>query len=139
MTTAIFPGRYDQLEKIAEFVKQAAQEAGLSASELYAVETAVDEACSNIIEHAYGQENMGTIECTCTCNGNDLKIILIDHGKPFKPEKIKKPNLKSSLKNHQGHGLGMFFMRQYMDEVTFDFRDNANILTMIKHGTESPT
>jgi serine/threonine-protein kinase RsbW len=132
MPTMEFPGRYDSLEKIAITVQKAAQELGLDSCAAYAVETAVDEACSNIIEHAYGGENKGTIRLTYDISGNELIIVLIDSGKKFDPKKIAKPNLHAPLKDRQTHGLGLYFMRQWMDEVRFDHVEGFNVLTMIK-------
>ena len=62
MKTLIFPGNYSSLTKIGDFVTQAAKSLGFESFDLYKIETAVDEACSNIIEHAYGQEGKGNIE-----------------------------------------------------------------------------
>lgn len=132
MPTIEFPGRYDTLEKIAVLVQNAAQELGLDSCAAYAVETAVDEACSNIIEHAYGGENKGTIELTYAIEDNELVITLRDHGKRFNPKKVADPNLTTPLKNRHSHGLGLYFMRQWMDEVRFDRIEGFNVLTMVK-------
>lgn len=132
MPTVEFPGRYDSLEKIAFLVQQAAQEFGLDSCAAYGVETAVDEACSNIIEHAYGGENKGTIELTYEIVGSELIITLKDSGRKFNPKKINPPNLTAPLKNRQAHGLGLYFMRQWMDEIRFERIQGRNILTMIK-------
>jgi serine/threonine-protein kinase RsbW len=133
MATMVVSGRYDNLVKIGEFVRQAAQHAGLNSFSVYQVETAVDEACTNIIEHAYGKEGAGDIECTCQELPDELVIILRDWGKPFVPTKIHPPNLKAPLKNRQAHGLGLHFIRQWMDEVDFQFTgETGNVLTMVK-------
>ncbi|HTX79376.1 MAG TPA: ATP-binding protein [Longilinea sp.] len=133
MPTLTFPGRYDSLNKIASFIRQAAQEAQLSDFATYEVETAIDEACSNIIEHAYGGEDRGTIECTYEVSDDRLTIVLRDHGKPFDPSKVPTPDLKSPLGNRKTHGLGLYIMRQWMDKVEFDKTKDTNILTMIKY------
>ena len=65
MATAKFSGRFESLADIRKFVFQAASNAGFDEKEIYAVELAVDEACSNIIEHAYEGEGKGDIICTC--------------------------------------------------------------------------
>lgn len=132
MPTVTFPGRYDSLAKIAEIVQQATSEFGLDTCAAYGVETAVDEACSNIIEHAYGGEDRGDIELSYSIEANELVIVLKDQGKKFNPGRIPKPNLKSTLKNRQEHGLGLYFMRQWMDEVNFDYDEGYNILTLVK-------
>lgn len=133
MTTLTFPGRFESLPAIADFVRLAAQEAGLSSFQVYAVETAVDEACANIIEHAYGGENNGEIECSCLINDQGLTIVLRDSGHPFNPQSVKKPDLNSPLQERSDHGLGLYFMRQWMDEVDFEFKPGSNTLTMSKH------
>ncbi|MHB1119546.1 MAG: ATP-binding protein [Bellilinea sp.] len=127
-----FPGRYDSLVKIAALVHQATQEFGLDPLASYGVETAVDEACSNIIEHAYGGEGKGEIEFNYRIDEDSLIITLRDNGKGFNPNKIRKPKINVPLKNRQKNGLGLYFMHQWMDEIQFDVIDKANVLTMIK-------
>jgi serine/threonine-protein kinase RsbW len=132
MPTMIFPGNYDSLEKIARFVKNGAQDSGLSRSQIFAVETAVDEACSNIIEHAYGGEGIGDIHCTTLCDQKGFTVILEDHGQSFDPKKVPDPDITAPLRDRKAHGLGYYMMRQWMDEVRFDFHDNRNRLTLVK-------
>jgi len=128
-----FPGRFTSLEKLSEFVTQAAHRSGLDESEVYAVQLAVDEAATNIIEHAYGGENRGDIECGCEITGNGLCITLRDSGRPFNPDGVAAPLLNTTLEEIKPRGLGLFFMRKMMDEVKFEFTpSDGNILTMIK-------
>jgi serine/threonine-protein kinase RsbW len=134
MRSSTFPGRNESLAAIGAWVRQAAQDAGLDSTTVYTVETSVDEACSNIIEHAYGGENRGDIECTCWATNDSLTITLRDHGIPFNPDNVPEPDISASLDDRLGHGLGLYFMRQWMDEVRFDFSiEEGNTLTMIKH------
>ena len=131
--TLAFPGRFDRLAAISEFVTRAAEAAGLDARAIYAVQIAVDEACSNIIEYAYGGEGRGDIECTCRINDGGLAVILRDHGRPFDPTSVPEPDLHASLEDRNGGGLGLYFMRQLMDKVHFEFtQDSGNVLTMVK-------
>ncbi len=134
MKTLTLPGLYENLAIICEYARQAAAEAGLSEKAAYEVETAVDEAFANIIDHAYGGEGKGDIECSCQVDEKGLTIRLRDHGREFKPEKIKPPNLKVPLNKRKDHGLGLYLMRQLMDVVTFDFsKTQGNTLTMVKY------
>ncbi len=97
------------------------------------MQLAVDEACSNIIEHAYGGEGRGDIESTCRIHSDGLTLILRDHGRPFNPNSVPPPNLHSSLEERNARGLGLYFMRELMDEVHFEFTpDSGNVLTMVK-------
>jgi len=129
-----FPGRYESLAEIADFVKAAASEARLSSFDIYAVETAVDEACSNIIEHGYQGEGLGEIEVTVEVTEKGLTIVLHDNGRPFDPDAVPDPDLNASLEDRESHGLGLYFMRELMDEVHFSFTtDRGNTLTLVKN------
>ena len=48
------------------------------------------------------------------------------------PENIKNPDLNSSLAERSDHGLGLYFIRQWMDAVDFEFKPGSNTLTMSK-------
>ncbi len=134
-----FPGRFDSLAAISEFVARAAEAASLDERAVYAVQLAVDEACSNIIEHAYGGEGRGDIEITYRINSDGLTVILRDYGRPFNPNSVPPPNLHSSLEERNERGLGLYFMRELMDEVHFEFTpDSGNVLTMVKRKQGAP-
>ncbi len=138
--TATFPGRFSSLKYIADFVHKAAAEVGLNRSATYKVETAVDEACSNIIEHAYGGENIGVIVCSCILETDRLTIELKDTGKPFDPNSIPQPDTSASLDERKGNGLGLYFMQQMMDEIHFHFDpETGNHLKMVKYKREEET
>lgn len=133
MPKELFPGRYESLVKIAQLVNRATQELGLDSCEAYGVETAVDEACSNIIEHSYKGEDQGNIEISYWVADNELTFVLKDTGQRFYPKKVPKLNAKASLRYREKHGLGLYFMYQWMDKIIFDYVDGQNILTMVKH------
>jgi serine/threonine-protein kinase RsbW len=134
MTTVVFPGRYESLAKIGEFIRHVALNAGFDSLATYTVETAVDEACSNIIEHAYGGEERGDIECTCDETIDKLTIILCDQGEPFNEDEVAEPDLSLSLEDRDNHGLGLYFMRKWMDEIHFEHPPaGGNTVIMVKH------
>ncbi len=129
----------DNLEKITSQVVQAAKEAGLSENAIYDVELAVDEACSNIIEHSYTEEGKGEIECICQVLPDGLKIFLRDSGCYFNPDRIPPPDIKSHITKRKPRGLGLFFMRKLMDEVRFDpCEGEGTLLTMVKRRERIP-
>lgn len=134
MATAIFPGRFESLVDIRKFVYQAASEAGFHEKDIYAVELAVDEACSNIIEHAYGGEGKGDIECTCNDLNGSLEIVIRDAGRPFDPEAVSSPDFSVALSELKPRGAGLFIIRNIMDDVDFKFsKKSGNELRMVKH------
>jgi serine/threonine-protein kinase RsbW len=133
MNTVTFPGSYNSLESISNFVEKAATEAGLDTKAIYAVQLAVDEACCNIIDHAYGGEGIGDIQCSINIGNDELTIILVDRGKPYSPEKIPDPKLDIPLSKVKPRGVGLYLIRMMMDKVSYESTpDSTNVLTMIK-------
>ena len=133
MATAKFSGRFESLAGIRKFVSESASNAGFDDKDIYAVELAVDEACSNIIEHAYGGEGKGEIICTCNDINIGLEIILRDDGKRFDPEGVSPPDFSVELDKLEPRGAGLFLIRNMMDDVDFKFsKETGNELRMVK-------
>jgi serine/threonine-protein kinase RsbW len=133
MRTSIFPAKFDQLEAIRQFAGQAARDMGMDDSDAYTVELAVDEACTNIIEHAYRGIKGGDIECTCDAKEDNLTIMLRDHGSSFNPASVSTPDLGTDLENRKVGGLGIYLIRKLMDEVHFEpLGESGNLLIMVK-------
>jgi serine/threonine-protein kinase RsbW len=140
-----FPGRFESLAEIGEFIRQAAEAAGLDERATYEVELAVDEACSNIIEHAYCCEDdsppseRDDIQCTCRIGDEGLTIVLRDYGRPFDPQSVPEPDRDADLEEREVGGLGLYLMHRLMDEVGFEFTsDDGNVLTMVKRVEKTP-
>jgi serine/threonine-protein kinase RsbW len=131
----IVPGQFERLTEIAAFVKQAAREAGLNDDEVFHVEMAVDEACSNVIEHAYATQT-GNIDLACSCPADgQFEVVIRDSGQPFDPGEVPVPDVGPSadLDDLDEGGLGLYFMRKLMDEVRFEYvPGQGNRLTMLK-------
>lgn len=133
MRTEIFLADFSNLNQIREFVARAAQDSGLEEREIYAAQLAVDEAASNIIEHAYAGQEGGEIEVTCHLRPDGLMVILRDHGRPFDPNQVRKPNLSSKLSRRSVGGLGVHIIYQLMDEIHYQTDpDGGNVLTLFK-------
>ena len=133
MRTMIFPALFDSLDEIREFVGDVASEAGFDPRSVYAIQLATDEACSNIIEHAYSDKEGGDIECTCHLSNTEFVIILRDQGKPFDMQSVNDPDLTPDLDKRRVGGLGIYLMRKMMDDVKFESSEQAgNVLTLVK-------
>jgi serine/threonine-protein kinase RsbW len=134
MQTKRFSCSLNNLETICDYVTNYAKQAGLNEAETYAVQLAVDEASTNIIEHGYGQECPERIDITCEVLEDGLKIVIYDDAVPFNPESVPDPEMNVSLEELKPRGLGIYLIRQMMDEVRYEpTQDRGNTLTMIKH------
>ena len=133
MPVAMFPGRFDSLAAIGKFVVDAARSAGLDDMATYEIELAVDEACTNIIEHAYGGQDKGEIECECETTPEGLRVTIRDWGEAFDPSKIKDIDFSQPMEDIGPRGAGLAIIRKTMDEVEFDFSEDGNVLKLSKH------
>jgi serine/threonine-protein kinase RsbW len=132
------PSQANNLATIREFVAKIAQNSGFSENDISKIELAVDEACTNVIKHAYeNQPNSKDIEVNVEFQGDKLTIIVTDYGKGFEPEKIQSPNIKKYLAEHRRGGFGIYLMKTLMDEVHYDIQPGIrNKVTMIKYLTQ---
>jgi serine/threonine-protein kinase RsbW len=133
------PGRYDKIQQACQFVAQGAVQAGLDDTAVFHVELACDEACTNVIEHAYAGEDTGDILVSWEVQGDRFIITIRDHGRAFDPADVPlPPTVEVELKgdDHQTlprvGGLGIHFMRKLMDEVQYHFDAGGNTLTLVK-------
>ena len=129
----IFPAQFEYLDAIRDFAAEAARQAAMDDKEVYNIQLAVDEAASNIIEHAYDGNPDGQIELSLDITPDELIIVFHDNGKRFNPDEAEEPVLNASLEDRAIGGLGLFFMRKLMDAVRFEWNpEHGNVLTMIK-------
>jgi serine/threonine-protein kinase RsbW len=119
------------LPDILAFIELACEAAGVRPELWFDLELAVEEACANVIEHAYCCEG-GDLAISFEAVGRDVIITLQDHGQPFAPEDVATPDLSAPLTKRRIGGLGMHLMYQLMDEVRFDFAVGINTLVMVK-------
>jgi len=124
---------YSTIPTITQFVAEAAHAAFLDEDAVFHCQMAVDEACTNVIEHAYGGEAKGNIEIVCQVEPGRCTIRIVDHGQPFDPTKVPPPRASASLEDIRPGGIGLHLMKQLMDEVRFEFTEQGNVLTMVKN------
>lgn len=140
MPTQIFPAQFEMLDAIREMAGDVARSAGFDEKDIYNVQLAVDEAASNIIEHAYEGIPDGRLELTAEVRNGNLVLSLRDWGTPFESMDVVEPDITANLEDRAIGGLGLFFMRKLMDEVHFLPRsEDGNLVTMIKCCPTPPT
>jgi serine/threonine-protein kinase RsbW len=123
------------LEIIGDFIKEKMQNSGVKEDkDIFDVQLAVDEACTNIIEHAYSGEEGGKIWIKCRLSDSKKEFIvkIIDSGKPFDPETVLSPNTEAKLDDRKAGGLGIFFMKHLMQSIKYAFGENGNEITLVK-------
>jgi len=104
-----------ELAQVRTTVQEAAEAAGCGAKCVADIVMAVNEACMNIIQHAYKGDPAGTIDVEMRRDGEALEVWLRDHAPVVDPDDIK----PRALEELRPGGLGTFFIQEAMDECTY--------------------
>lgn len=111
------------MEKVAEMIGLPEETAGR-------LVLAVDEASSNVIKHAYGNDHHGRIEFLIELSRRRLDIAITDYGAPCDVRRLKPRNLDDVRPG----GLGVYIISHVMDEVEYACGQNGrNCIKMTKH------
>lgn len=124
----------DNLGTIRDFIRSAARLCGFSDEVTDKITLAVDEACTNIIKHAYKNSPEGDIIIDINITGNKMTVAITDFGNNFDPSTVPDPDIRKYYRQHKVGGLGIYLMKKLMDEVNFtSVSGNGNQVTMVKY------
>ena len=127
------PSSTENLILIRDFVTRIGQQAHLDEQEISNLELAVDEACANVIEHAYGQDTRQEVIIQAICDEEAVRISVIDTGKGFDPTGVTPASIDSLVTERRSGGLGIRLIKALMDEVSYQIQPGQkNELHMIK-------
>ena len=101
------------------------------------IDIAVEEMFVNIASYAYGSgTGMAKVGIEISDDRQTAKIVLTDQGIPFDPLAKPDPDVTLSADERQIGGLGIYMVKKTMDDLTYEYRDGSNILTITKQLTE---
>lgn len=121
----------EDLARIRTFVRESleADNAGETADTAVLV---VDEICANLVMHGFAEREPGRVLLGVGATPDAVRIVIEDGGRPFHPLSAPQPDLESDWTTRQVGGLGWFFVRQLMDECTYEAGEGLNRLTLVK-------
>ncbi len=126
-------GVLEAIPSASDFVAEAALAAGLDERDAYHCQLAVDEACTNIIEHGNPSNGTnGSIQIICRNDGTHFIITILDNNMAFNPLERGDPDPSASLEQRKVGGWGIYFIKKLMDDVSYTRNGNHNQLTMRK-------
>jgi serine/threonine-protein kinase RsbW len=129
--------RTDNLLEVREFVDSAACAFGFSEEDTANIVLAVDEACTNIIKHAYQYATDKEIEVSIFPGNRSFEISIFDDGRSFDPSTLRPPDLKEHIGHGRRGGLGVYLMKKLMDKVEYNFhqgkRNEVRLTKYLSH------
>jgi serine/threonine-protein kinase RsbW len=123
----------ENVPEAIECVTQSALAAGFDEQAVLQIQVAVDEACANVVQHAYAGTRDGDMEVTCSLDGHSFVVRVRNWGKRFNPEAVEEPDVAAPLEERGLGGLGLFLIQQFMDQAQYTFDPkHGNELIMVK-------
>jgi serine/threonine-protein kinase RsbW len=122
------------LEEAGNFLSETMRQLGVqNPKDIFDVQLAVDEALTNIITHAYEGQSGGTITIRCKLIApKEFTVQLRDTGTPFNPDSVQNPDVEAPLEDRKVGGLGIYFIKRYIQTVKYRPNGKDNELTMTK-------
>jgi serine/threonine-protein kinase RsbW len=122
----------ESLPKFRDLIKTASQNSGLSQQDIFDMQLAVDEICTNIIMHGYAEMDPGSIILVVEAGSGGLKVSITDFGHPFEPTEPPAPNTEATLEEREVGGLGLFFVFTSVDQLNYESSATGNVTTLVK-------
>lgn len=133
--TICIPNETSYLASVREIVHEAVAESGFPEAQLNRLTLAVDESVTNIMEHAYEDDLEGELEIEIVIEAGPTEFVacLRDRGRSFDPTEVPAPDLKAHVSEGRKHGLGIYLVRQIVDEFSYTAgADGINELRLVK-------
>ncbi len=121
-----------ELNRLTGYIESFAQQAKLNTKDTFKLNLVLDELITNIIHYAYQDDQPHQIRLTLIFDSPQLTAYVCDDGLPFDPTKISKFDLVSNLKERRVGGLGIHFVREFMDTVKYKRLDDQNHIQLGK-------
>jgi serine/threonine-protein kinase RsbW len=126
--------RTERLIAVRDFVSEAARTFGFGDEDISKIALAVDEACTNIIKHAYRSDPTKTIQVNVSAENGTFVVAIRDEGARFNPMQVQPPDMKEYLSHFRRGGLGVYLMKSLMDKVEYSIvPGNANEVRLMKN------
>ena len=134
-----FPSDSRYLNMVHELTQRLAVATGFEESESEKIAMAMDEAVTNVIEHAYHGAVDRKIEITFDPEGESLDIVIVHDGEGLEDVPLPEFNLGKLVAERQSGGLGLTIMRQMMDDLRFEKTDSGkSMCVMVRYKQRKP-
>jgi serine/threonine-protein kinase RsbW len=126
-----FPSHGRYLHMVHELARRLAVSTGFEENEAEKIGTAVDEAVTNVIQHAYHGATDREIEIHFDPEGESLDITILHDGEALEDVPIPDFNLGKLVAERRKGGLGLYIMRQMMDDLRFGKADSGKSMCVL--------
>ena len=124
----------NNLLKVQSFIDEQLEDTGCPMLTQIAIDVAVEELFVNIASYAYDQEiGVAVVQVEMLADPLSVEITFIDNGKQYDPLAKPDPDITLAAKERKKGGLGIYIVKNSMDDMRYEYRDGKNILTIKKN------
>ena len=125
----------DELPRLAATVEEMAETEGWAPNVAFQIQLALDEIGDNLVEHR-DEARSTYMTVTLSSDAQTVTVEVVDDGIAFDPiADAPAADVSSALEDRPIGGLGLYLIRNLMDEVDYRREDGKNILMLLKHRT----
>ena len=121
-----------EITTLSEKVEELAELMNLNPTVVFNIQLALEELLSNTISYGYDDDGKHDILITFGLNNEILNITIEDNAREFNPLLKADPDITTPLEERQIGGLGIYFVKQFMDDINYQRVDNKNIIKISK-------
>ena len=124
----------ENIEVVTDFVNEQLEAFDCPMRAQMQIDIAIDELFGNIAHYAYNPDvGEATVRIDVTEDPLAVVITFVDNGVPYDPLAKSDPDVTLSAEDREIGGLGIFMVKKTMDEITYEYKDGQNILTIKKN------
>ena len=127
------PSSTRYLEAVRTFVEEHTLEAGFDAQSVEHFKVAVDEACTNVIKHAYMGNEACELYVSIIIYPDRCTVCIRDEGRAFLPKNYNEPDIFELAKKKKAGGFGVHIMRRLMDHIEYSSQGSVNEVRLTKY------
>jgi len=132
--TLVIRADINEIPRVSAALEEMMRACAFSDDAILDLQLAVEEAVANTIVHGYCGAP-GDVTIAIRVMNEVVEVRIEDHAPPFDPLSIPGPDLQSGLDQRRIGGLGIYLLRQVVDEVAYTYTDSKNVLTLVKRNT----
>ena len=121
-----------EISRLYEFIEEVGNDFSLTPDIVFNLNLVLEEAVVNIINYAYPKEDHQHIYLSAKMRDDSIVLVLTDTGKEFDPTAAPEADVTLSADEREIGGLGIFLIRQIMNEVKYERIEGKNVLTLEK-------
>lgn len=124
--------KIEEIGKLEPFIEQIGERLSLAPDLVFNLNLVLEEAVSNVINYAYPHQEGKEINIQASLMNDNLIFVITDSGVAFDPTLVPEADITLSAEERPIGGLGIFIIKQIMNEVNYQRIDGKNVFTLKK-------